>query len=763
MSLITDLGIVIACAAAVTLLFHRLKLPIFLSYILAGVLLGPNLFPYSPIKDLATVQQLSELGVIFLMFYIGMEFDLRRLSPFLGPALLAVGIQTVVLIFLGIQTAPILGWGRMDGFFLGALLAISSSMVTVAVLKDFKALQSSYAQLTIAVLILEDILAVTLLVLLSGMAIRGHLEWEGVGWAIFLVGVFGVSVYFIGRVAASGFLAVLQRKGNPDMLTLCAVGLLMAVSVLAERFDFSVALGAFLAGSILSTSRLCGDIQKATDPFRTVFSAVFFVSVGMLIEPRMLLDQWKAVLLISVLVCGAKVGACWLGFFLGGTRAVLGFKAAVAKAQIGEFSFVIAGLGQTLGVTHPGLMALAVGVALLTILTTPLIVSRADYIYASLSRHTPRGVKILEQFYQDFIDAVTSRIGGMQLLQMVKRPILQVVVYFFLLNGIIAITALLSTYVQDWTFVQQGAEVWVRSAVWFLAALACGPFMVSVMRNLDVIVMMVTEVALSATAIRQVSKDRLRSLFHRIIFSLTLVLVGGIFLTAAAPFLPSGVALGVFLALIAGVGVVFWRWMVYFNSQLEYRFLKGFSEDSMDRDQARRVRTLEELDRKYPWPINVEEVSLEASSSVCGKRIRDLKLHSRTGASIIAIGRSGHVCYDPSPETSLFPSDQVFLFGTKDQNRRAVHLLKSPAAEPPEAASTTFKIEKIYLGRQSPFVGETLSGSQLRSRHQINVLGIQRGEERIIAPAPDEVLKSGDVLYVVGLKEAIRELQGDVE
>ena len=763
LSLITDLGIVIACAAAVTLLFHRFKFPIFLSYILAGVLIGPNLFPYSPIEDLATIRHLSKLGVIFLMFYIGIEFDLRRLSPVLAPALLAVTIQTVVMLFIGIQVAPILGWGRMDGFFLGALLSISSSMVTVAVLKDFRVLQRSYAQLTVGVLILEDILAVTLLVLLSGMAMGGRFEWEGLGWIFFLIGVFGVSVYFVGRLVAPSLLTMLHRTGSKELLTLCVVGLLMGVSVLAERFDFSVALGAFLAGSILSTSRLRSEIERATGPLRSIFSAIFFVSVGVLIEPKILLKQWETVLLLSFLVCGAKIVTCWLGFFLSGAKSELGFRAALAKAQIGEFSFVIAGLGQSLGVTHSGLMSLAVGVALFTILATPVLVSNSDRIYMRLVRNTPRGLTILGRFYRDFIDTVKSRLGGVRVLRLVKRPILQVAIYFFLLNGIIAITALMAGYIEQWTVIKEGFHVWVRSFVWLFGALACVPFMISVIRNLDVIVMMVTEATLSATAMEQIYRERLRSLFHPVIFLLTLILVGGIFLTAAAPSLPSGLALSVFLVLIVVSGVLFWRRMIYFNSQLEYRFLEGFKEDSADRDQAQRERTLREIEHKYPWSVNVEEIVLEEGAMVCGKRIRDIDLRRQTGVSIIAIGRSGVVYYDPSPEIPLFPEDRLFLLGSESQNQRARQILGIQATESEGTLMDTFEIEKIYLGREAPFVGETLAGSKLRSRYRINVLGIQRGEQRITAPLPDEILKPGDVLYVVGDQESIHKLQGEGE
>lgn len=761
-SLITELGIMIACAAVITLVVQRFKLPIFLSYTLTGILLNPNVSSYSPIHDLGTVKALSELGVIFLMFYIGMEFDVRRLRPVFAPAVLAVIIQTTLLIFLGIQAAPILGWTTIDGFFLGALLAISSSMVTVTVLKNFNLLKHSYAQLAIGVLILEDILAVLLLVLLSGVAVTGYFEWENAWWVTFLIGVFVIPIYLLGKVVAPPLLKRINRIGSTELLTLFSVGLVLIVSVLAAKFNFSVALGAFLAGSILSQSSLCKEIEKATEPLRNLFCAVFFISVGLLIKPKLMLDQWEAALLIAGLVIVFKIVSCWIGFSLAGQDPATGFKAALAKSQIGEFGLIIAGLGQTLGVTHSGLMSLAVSITLLTIIVTPLLVSHSDRIYHLITQRTPKTFKTLGRFYLNFLDTVRVRIGTMVFLRLIRRPALQTLAYFFLLNGIILLASLIASYIENGIAIHHNYRPWLQSSFWFLTALLCLPFLIAVIRNLNAIIMIVSEAALGTSATQQFLKGRVKNIFYTFIFCLILILVGGIFLSAAAPYLTSGLALIVFLILSSGAGIIFWRKMIYLNSRLEYLFMESFNRNIGFQEAQRNENALHEICKKYPWSINVVEIKLNEDSIASGRRIMDLKIREQTGTSIIAIGREQQVFYDPSPETPLFPGDRLFILGSKAQIHQAQTLLTTRSTQSKEQTRhTTFQIEPLYLDRESPFVGETLAGSQLRSQHRINVLGIQRGENRITSPSPDEILKPGDVLYVVGNREAIRTFQSN--
>ncbi|QYY35893.1 cation:proton antiporter [Ruficoccus sp. ZRK36] len=758
---IGDLAIVLMCAAAVSLVFQRIKLPVFLGYLVSGFLIGPNLWEKSPIHDLATVNELSELGVIFLMFYIGLEFDLRRLRRVMGPAVLAVTLQTVVLLFVGAQIAPLLGWTPVQGIFLGSLLAISSSMVTVAVLRDLGRLDKPHAQLTVGVLILEDILAVTLLVVLSGIAVSGEVSFFAVGKITFFIAVFVVVTYYVGKLIAPHFLDLLNRIGSIELITLSVVALMLGVSVLAMKLEFSEALGAFLAGSILSQTPLAHRIENATEPLRNIFCAVFFVAIGMLIEPHLLMENWQLIVGLSLLVVLIKVLTVWGGFFLAGQNPDTAFRAAVAKAQIGEFSFIIAAMGQKTGVTGDGLVAVAVGVSLLSTLMALGLTVNADPIYKGLAVRMPKPVGVLGRFYRNFYDDVHSQIGRNSFLKLAKRPVLQILFTFLLLNGIVLLAYILTGSLDRYPVLAE-QRGWLVPVIWWVSALLCLPFITAILRNLNAIVLLLTDSLFSTTAERQYFRGRLRNIFNTFVLAVLIILLGGLYLSLTAQYLPGGVALAGFFLLLLLAGVVFWKRMVNIQSRLELLFMESFNRRAEIEEPARRQKTLEEIKRQYPWPVSIRDVMIKANADACGKRIRDLDIRKITRASIIALGRAGQVQYDPGPGTVIFPLDHLYLFGSEEETNQAMEMLQAERSEDAGVDSPgtpTFKIETIYLDRDSEIADNTLAGANLRKDYGVTVLGIQRGERRITGPLPDEILQPGDVLYVTGNSEGIRRFQ----
>ncbi|HQU09518.1 MAG TPA: cation:proton antiporter, partial [Opitutales bacterium] len=487
-TLIHDLTIVIVCAAVVSFVFSRFNLSVILGYLLCGLLIGPNMFQESFILNESSIEDLSELGVIFLMFYIGLEFDLTKLRSLLGSALPAVLLQTVGMVFLGVLTTPIFGWSPVNGLFLGSILAISSSMVTFAVMREQGATKHSHGQLAIGILILEDIVAIMLLVVLSGVALTGHFAWEDVGEATFLVAVFVMMVFSLGKLLTPGLLRTLEKMDSMEVILLVTMGLVLGVGFLAEQFKFSIALGAFLAGAILAHSSLSEQIEKLTEPFRYLFSAIFFVTVGMLIEPEVLMQQWGTILVVACLVIVGKVFTCWLGLSMSGQGFRNSFKASMAKAQIGEFSFVIAALGQSLGVTDPRLDSITIGTALVTILLTPLLSKHSDGLFDFFAGRMPSAGRQFGQFYLGLLQTVKEHLGKSDLLKLIRRPALQILGYFLVFNGILFLSGLLAHKVT--IILAESNYVRAMSAgVWVAGGLCCLPFLVAVIRNLDAILM----------------------------------------------------------------------------------------------------------------------------------------------------------------------------------------------------------------------------------------------------------------------------------
>lgn len=758
--LIADLGVLLLCAAFVTLIFRRLRLPVFLGYVLAGFLIGPNLLSHSPIHDMHTVHALSELGVVFLMFYIGMEFDIARLKKVLMPAVLAVTLQTVVMVLIGTQMAPLFGWSGVKGIFLGALLAISSSMITISVLQSLGRINRSHAQLAIGILILEDILAVTLLVLLSGVAVSGHVDWLDLWKVTFAIAVFTVAVYCLGRLFAPRLLKLLERFDDPELTTICVVALMLGLGTLAIHMHLSVALGAFLAGAILSQSSLAHRIEYLTSPLRNIFCAVFFVSAGMLIEPTEIIGYWWQIILMSLLVVLAKVGTVWLGLFLSGQDTDTSFRAAVVKAQIGEFSFIIATLAQTLGVANSELMAIAVGVSVLTTIAGIVLSVRVNETYEAIATRMPPPMKTLGEFYRNLVEQIRVGVGRIFLWRLLKRPITQIVITFLLLNAIILSASVFNGYIQSNDDLVEYRS-WISPASWMLAAVLCLPFFSAILRNLNAIVLIVTDSVFAGTSAKQYLHGRMQNIFTTVSVAGLGVLVGGIYLSAAAEYLPDGVALAAFMILVGVASFFFWRRIINVNSRLEYLFMESFNQRSREEEEAREASALEEIAAKYPWPVNVKEVVLPALSKACGKMIKELRLREETGATLIALSRNGQVLYGPEASARLFPADRLYLFGEEKQNESAKRFLeeKRSKTDTHDFSNPTLQVEKLFLPKDSIFIDETLASANLRKDYGISVLGVQRKEERISSPRPDEVMMAGDVLYVIGNPDTIRDLQ----
>lgn len=757
--LIFDLGVVIAAAALVCILFHQLRAPVIIGYILTGVLLGPHLFSPPLIGDLYTVRQLGELGVVFLFFSIGMDFDLRRLQRLAAPAILALALQAVGLIFFAVLFGPIWQWNTLNSLFFGCLLTVSSSMVTIRVMRDQGRLDHPHGQLALAVLILEDIVALLMLVVLTGVSVARSME-VGVEWLItFGIGVSVVLLFIVGRIIAPGILNLINRIGSIELITICSVGFVLAVSVLAQKFHFSVALCAFLAGSVISQSTLVDAIERSTLPLRDIFGALFFVFIGMLFDPKLLLDTWGWIILLALIVIMVKVLSCWTGMFLAGQSSRNSFRAAMAKCQIGEFSFVIAYLGASLGVADGNFTTIAVGVAVITILATPVLNLRSDEVFSYILRRTPDRVLLISRFYRNLFEAILEVIRSYALLRILKRPMIQNLIYFFLINGIIILAYLIANYLEA----ESGTEtnLWVQSCIWLLAALAVVPILVALVRNLNAVVVILTETALKQLSADPRARGRMRNVLNAAVMFIIHILVAAIFLAAAARYFPSGLALILFLALLLVSGLLYWRRINVLQSHLEYMFLRSFDQQLHSRDEEKRRSVLQEIADKYPWPVKLREMTISKGTVASGRRIIDLELREKTGCSIIALSRGGEQVIDPAPEVPLFSGDRLVILGNETQHGNVERLLGAPALPDRRVEAEGFEVDRVYLGAESPLAGNTLAGADLRRRHGITVVGIQRGAERIVAPSPNEMMDPGDVLFVVGSRRAIEAFSRD--
>ncbi|MEX0322487.1 MAG: cation:proton antiporter [Puniceicoccaceae bacterium] len=750
---IDDFGIVLAAAGLAVAIFYRLRLPVIFGYILTGVLIGPSLFSSPLIEDADAIQQISELGVIFLLFFIGMEFDLKRLQRVIGPAFMSLLLQTLFMLYLAQILALFLDWNPTSTLFFGSLLAISSSMVTVRVLRERNLLKEAGSQFTIGILILEDVLAVILLVILTGVGVTQSFDWDAAWLVTFLMGIFVVMVFVIGRaIVPRVLLAVSGEEKSAEVITLVSVGLVMGVSMLALRLDFSPALGAFVAGTLLSQTQIAQTVEHMNRSLHDVFSAVFFVSIGMMLDPALLVANIGAILIISLLVIILKILACWGGLSLAGQPGKTAFMAAVPKAQIGEFSFIIAGLGTSLGVMDKQLSGIAFGVALMTILLTPFVTRVAEPSYNIILRAVPRGLVVTFETYQKFIEGLLLGLGRNMVLKLIQRPILQIVIYFFIINGIF----IAASFATGWY--SRLSEGWPMEWAWMLGywlmvGIIVSPFLIAVLRNLNATAYILSDALFSGLASSPTYKHRLRQMLSAVILGAFLFLVGTTFMLVAAPYLPNTAIAGLAFLIVAAVVIALRSRFILVNSQMELLFMESFIAEVTSKEEERRESILQMIKNQTPWPVEIVDLTLPVHAAWSGKRIRELNLRARYGINVLALGRGYSVVYDPAPDAPVFSGDRLVLTGSKqsiDKVRAGMQAQVKPDQRPVPTPDQ-FRLDRAYVNPHSELDGQTLAGGRIRQRFGVTVIGIQRGDERILNPGHDFLINAGDVLLIAGL------------
>jgi CPA2 family monovalent cation:H+ antiporter-2 len=757
-TLIQDLAILTATAGTAGIVAHYLRIPLLLSYILSGMLIGPHCPFFPSIRDTGTIKELSELGVVLLMFYIGLEFNLEKLSRAIGPSFLAIVFQTVAMLFLGQMLAPLLGFGGVGGLFLGGLLCVSSTMIAVSMIRSKNAMDRNYAQLAIGMLILDDMVAILMLVVLSGIGLTGYFQWEAVGKVTFLVGIFVAMVFFIGRLLAARIARVLDRIGSSELLIVMSIGFLLVIVNLAARLHFSSELGAFLAGSVLSQSVIAEKIEHMSEPIRYIFCSAFLVSIGMLIEPSYLAEHWFLILCMTGLILFTMVSVCWFGLFLSGEESKSAFFAAICKSQIGEFSFIIASLGMSYGVADSRLMSLAVSISIGSILLSTLLNQHSEEVYQKISQKIPRSVRSLGEFYQRLRQRAQTEFRRNELLQLLKKPLLQTGLMFLLLVGSLGVSSYLSNRIHQKSFplFQEHLGLW-SLGLWTLAACISMPVFAGIVRNLRQIISLLFQ-RLTAEITLNERGQRVRRALESFVSGLALLLFGGAFLATASPYLPGGLSLLVFLALCSILCAFAWKQLLQINNRMEVLFLKSFNQELKHQEATERQKILEKIQKRHPWEVEMETFTLPRSSAHIGESIRELEIRRLTGVSIVAITRSGYTSYQLDPQDILFPNDQLLLLGEKRQIEAAKALLSQRESTAPRRSGESLELEHLLVDAQHPFVGKTIGDTQLREQHGINIVGIQRRGSHIVTPDVSTPLESNDILLLAGPKSVLEKM-----
>lgn len=433
---IQDLAVIMLVAGVVTILFHRLRQPVVLGYIVAGFIIGPHTPPVSLIHDEDTIKILAELGVIFLMFCLGLEFSLRKLFKVGATAFIAAFLEIALMIWIGYEIGQFFGWKTMDSLFLGAILAISSTTIIVKALNDLKMKNQHFAQLIFGVLIVEDILGIGIIALLSGIAVSGSVSSGEVFSTVGKLSLFMIVALVVGILLVPRLLSYVARFESNEMLLITVLGLCFGFCLLVVKLEYSMVLGAFLIGAIMAESRELLKIERLIEPIRDMFSAIFFVAIGLMIDPKILLEYAWPIAVITVAVVLGKMISCGLGAFIAGNDGRTSLRVGMGLSQIGEFSFIIAALGMTLQVTSDFLYPVAVAVSAITTLLTPYLIRGADPLSLKLAAIMPRRVARVFGMYGEWLRSIQPQGQGAVLAGMIRRILLQVGVNLALVMAI---------------------------------------------------------------------------------------------------------------------------------------------------------------------------------------------------------------------------------------------------------------------------------------------------------------------------------------
>jgi CPA2 family monovalent cation:H+ antiporter-2 len=754
----STLLLVAGIAAMVAKVFHFSSL---LAYIFCGILLNIEVAGHCLIQDEAIIQQLSELGVVFLMFYMGLEFELKKLRQLFVPSVLALLIQTFFMVFLGRILAPMMGWGGLSGLFLGGLLAISSSMITIPLLEARGVLRKNFANLCVGILIFEDILAIMLLVILSGIAITGLFDWDAIGRVTFFVGAFVASVFFIGRLLSAPLIRVLRRFKSEELLTVVVVGCLMGIGLLAEISHFSIALGAFLAGAIFSGTELSEAIERTTQPVRFLFSAIFFLSVGLTVDASALLANWPVILALTAVVFCLKILSCFIGLFLSGQSAEDSFCASVYKAQIGEFSFVIAALGSGLGVIDGDLLNIAVGVAIGTILCTSLAGPIAGKMYRAAARLTPKSLGRLGGVYHSILVVIRSRISQSTLLKLAAKPAIYIVTNMLLFLSILVAASIAARVVVAIPMLAEYHGL-VTIGLWGLTAVASLPCMLQIVRQMNAFLFALAENALSPTSAKSRAQLTLRlgGIFQSAILAIAAIFFGGTFLLVAAPALPTGVPLYAFVLILIVAGLLLRNRVVKLNERLEGYFIDTFNRDVQSQLALQNRLLLKKVREHALVSMELADIRIADGHSGYGTRIRDLALREKFGVNIVALRCGSYLTFSPHPDMPLLRDCELILLGRRENLESARAYFSTPTGKGSGGEASLEDMEVALLGVTvgHPLVGKSLIDSQLRRNYGISVVEIRRGENSVPLPTGTEIFQANDVLVAVGAGAAVHKI-----
>ena len=742
--LIADLALILICAGVMTLIFKKLKQPLVLGYIVAGFIASPHFALTPSVIDTASIHTWSDIGVIFLLFALGLEFSFKKIVKVGGPAVIAALTIIFGMIFLGFTVGSSFGWSKMDALFLGGMISMSSTTIIYKAFEDLGLARKQFAGLVMSILILEDILAVVLMVVLSTVAVSNNFEGKELIMSIGKLAFFLILWIVVGIYLIPLFLRKVKKLMNDETLLVVALGLCFGMVVLAAKTGFSAAFGAFIMGSILAETIEAEHIEHLVKPVKDLFGAIFFVSVGMMVDPAMIGQYWLPIVVITLTVIVGQLVFATTGVLLSGQSLKTAMQCGFSLTQIGEFAFIIATLGVSLNVTSSFLYPIVVAVSVITIFLTPYMIRLAEPAYGFVYKHLPDKARTFLDNYSASSTPTTSKDSEWK--RYIGSILKVILIYGIVCVAICGLSfGLLVPFIEKWI---PAPWAHILSAAIILMALA--PFLRSiVIRHSH---------SEAFQALWQESRANRAPLIATIVLRYLLAL-GFVFYVLARLFHISVVLIAA-IALVAVFIMVSSRFIKRNSQRIERTFMTNFRSREL-RAEYLGEKKPEYASRLLSKDMHLADFDIPAEIEWGGKTLSELNFGKRFGIHVVSILRGGLRINIPKASDRVFPQDRIQVIGSDSDLEAFGSQLSSSAVdlEDERYHSGEMILRCVPVTTASPFLGKTIRDAGIREHYHCLVAGVEKQDGQLHTPNAAIPFEDGDVLWIVGEKKDVETMQ----
>lgn len=741
-TLISDLAVILISAGLVTLLFKKLKQPVVLGYIVAGILAGPSIEQIPTVTDVESIRIWADIGVVFLLFALGLDFSFKKLMKVGGTAVIGAITVVIGMMTLGYIAGLSLGWGHMNSLFLGGMLSMSSTTIIFKAFDDMGLRNQRFAGVVFGILVVEDLFAVLLMVLLSTLAVSKHVEGIELLNSVIKLGIFLLFCFVIGIYLIPSFLKKAKTFLNDETLLIVVIGLCLGMVIIATKAGFSSALGAFVMGSILAETIDAEHIENLIKPVKDLFGAIFFVSVGMLIDPVLLWEYKIPILILTLVVMIGQILFASFGVLLSGQSVKIAMKSGFSLAQIGEFAFIIASLGLTLGVTSHFLYPIVVAVSVITTFFTPYMIRLAEPAYKVTERLIPKSwMRFLER-YSSGSNTIRQKSTWNNLLK--------------------ALVRIVGTYT---------AVTLVLIFIWLQLV---SPFIIGQLPGLrGEIISLVLILALISPMLRAIMMKKNHSAeFEQLwqdnkynrgplvsLIILRIILCIGMVMIPVAHLL--NLAAGIMLAIAGTVIsiVIFSKRLKKQSILMERHFFSNLSARELDKERKSPINQ-RFANHLLERDLHLADFEVKQNSPSMGKTLKELNFRQKCNVNIVTIIRGNRRINIPGGEERLYPYDKLVVVGADDdlEHFRRYLVERYKHIETDLSKMEEVNMEQFIIAEGSRLTGHTILESGIRDKAACLVIGIERGIGSIKNPSPSTVFEEGDIVWIVGEKEKVLRL-----